>query len=184
MRACDTLGNDVAIKAERGERTFATGDRIMFLKNEPSSSVKNGSLGTVQNVNQVRMAVLLDDGRNIAFDVKDYAHVDHGCAATIHNAQGVTIDRVQVLVTPGVDRHATYVALSRHRENVDIHYGKDDFASRAKLVRAASRERSKNRLILHSAVRPFCAQSLPFDALASIPKSRRSFILKGPRSQR
>ncbi len=82
---------------------FATGDRIMFLKNERSLGVKNGTLGTVESVTAARMAVQLDDGRSVAFDVKDYAQIDHGYAATIHKAQGMTVDRAHVLATPGLD---------------------------------------------------------------------------------
>lgn len=144
LKASGALGAEVAITVERGERMFAENDRVMFLRNERSIGVKNGTLGTVQNVDRMRMAVMLDDGRNIAFDLKDYAHVDHGYAATFHKAQGMTVDRVQVLATPGVDSHSTYVALSRHREQVDLYYGRDDFANQNKLVRAASRERGKD----------------------------------------
>ena len=144
LKASGALGAEVAITVERGERMFAENDRIMFLRNERSIGVKNGSIGTVQNVDRMRMAVMLDDGRSVAFDLKDYAHVDHGYAATIHKAQGMTVDRVQLLATPGVDSHSTYVALSRHREQVDLYYGRDDFASQNKLVRAASRERGKD----------------------------------------
>ncbi len=144
LKAGGALGNEVALAVERGERRFAAGDRIMFLKNERELGVKNGSLGSVDSVGPARMAVTLDDGRRVAFDLKDYAHIDHGYAATIHKAQGMTVDRVQVLATPGVDSHSTYVALSRHREQVDLYYGRDDFANQNKFVRAASRERGKD----------------------------------------
>jgi Ti-type conjugative transfer relaxase TraA len=144
LRAGGTLGEDVAIKVERGDRSFAKGDRVMFLRNERDLGVKNGSLGTIQNVDRMRMAVMLDDGRSIAFDLKDYAHIDHGYAATIHKAQGMTVDRVQVLATPGMDRHGAYVAMSRHRDSVDLHYGRDDFRDQSKLVRTLSRERGKD----------------------------------------
>ncbi|HTU09557.1 MAG TPA: Ti-type conjugative transfer relaxase TraA [Allosphingosinicella sp.] len=138
------LGEDVTLRAERGSRSFASGDRIMFLKNERSMGVKNGSLGTVQSVTGARMAVMLDDGRAVAFDLKDYAQIDHGYAASIYKAQGVTVDQAHVLATPGLDRHAAYVALSRHRDSVDLHYGRDDFAEPSKLVRALSRDRAKD----------------------------------------
>ncbi|RYY26342.1 MAG: Ti-type conjugative transfer relaxase TraA [Sphingomonadales bacterium] len=144
MRDAGQFGEDVTLRAERGSRTFASGDRIMFLKNERSMGVKNGSLGIVQSVTSARMAVMLDDGRAVAFDLKDYAQIDHGYAATIHKAQGVTVDRAHVLATPGLDRHAAYVALSRHRDSVDLHYGRDDFAEPSKLVRALSRDRAKD----------------------------------------
>ena len=144
LRQAGALGEDVTIRTERGSRQFARGDRIMFLKNERSLGVKNGSLGRVESVTAARMGVLLDDGRSVTFDLKDYAHVDHGYAATIHKAQGVTVDRVHVLATSGMDRRAAYVALSRHRDRIDLHYGRDDFADQGKLVRALSRERSKD----------------------------------------
>jgi Ti-type conjugative transfer relaxase TraA len=143
-RSGGELGSDVALHVERGERSFATGDRVMFLRNERELGVKNGSLGILQSVNAQRMAVLLDDGRNVAFDLKDYRDIDHGYAATIHKSQGVTVDRTHVLATPGMDQHSSYVALSRHRDSVQIHYGRDDFADDGRLARTLSRERAKD----------------------------------------
>lgn len=64
-------------------------------------------------------------------------------AATIHKAQGVTVDRVHVLATPGMDRHGAYVGLSRHRDGVQLHYGRDDFRDESRLGRTLSRERTK-----------------------------------------
>lgn len=144
LNASGELGADIAIMTERGERSFATGDRVMFLRNERELDVKNGSLGTLQSVNAQRMAVLLNDGRSVAFDTKDYRDIDHGYAATIHKSQGVTVDRTHVLATPGMDQHSSYVALSRHSDSVQIHYGRDDFADDGKLARTLSRERAKD----------------------------------------
>ena len=144
LRASGELGNDMTIRAERGERHFASGDRIMFLRNERGLGVKNGTLGTVEQVMPQRMAVRTDDGRSVAFDTKDYAHIDHGYAATIHKAQGMTVDRAHVLATPGMDSHGAYVAMSRHRDGLALHYGRDDFADQSKLVRTLSRERGKD----------------------------------------
>ncbi|MGH6616709.1 Ti-type conjugative transfer relaxase TraA [Sphingomonas sp.] len=144
LRASGALGEDITVRTERGGREFATGDRIMFLKNERSLGVKNGTLGTIQNLTTTRAAVMLDDGRSVAFDVKEYNQIDHGYAATVHKTQGVTVDQTHVLATPGLDRQAAYVALSRHRDDVDLHYGRDDFADQGKLVRTLSRDRAKD----------------------------------------
>ena len=144
LRASGDLGDNVTVKAERGERQFATGDRIMFLRNERGMGVKNGTLATIERVSPEGMAVRLDDGRGVAFDTKDYAHVDHGYAATFHKSQGVTVDRAHVLATPGMDRHSAYVGMSRHRDDVQLHYGRDDFADPRQLVRALSRDRGKD----------------------------------------
>ncbi|WP_239806764.1 Ti-type conjugative transfer relaxase TraA [Croceicoccus hydrothermalis] len=144
MRAAGALGADATIMAARGERQFASGDRIIFLRNERGLGVKNGTLGTVEMANPQSMSVRTDDGREVAFDTKDYAHIDHGYAATIHKAQGMTVDRAHVLATPGMDSHSAYVAMSRHREGLALHYGRDDFADQSKLVRTLSRERGKD----------------------------------------
>jgi hypothetical protein len=116
----------------------------MFLQNERGLGVKNGTLGTIEQVNAQSMTVQTDDDRSVRFDLKDYNRIDHGYAATIHKAQGMTVDRTHVLATPGMDAHGSYVALSRHRDGVDLHYGRDDFASQGRLVRALSRDRAKD----------------------------------------
>ena len=144
MREAHALGADATIKVARGERQFASGDRIIFLRNERGLVVKNGTLGTVAMASAQHMAVRTDDGRKVAFDTKDYAHIDHGYAATIHKAQGMTVDRAHVLATRGMDSHSAYVAMSRHREGLALHYGRDDFADQSKLVRTLSRERGKD----------------------------------------
>jgi hypothetical protein len=144
MRAAGDLGDEVQVTVERGVRHFASGDRIMFLQNERGLGVKNGTLGTVEQVSAQSMTVQIDDGRSVRFDLKDYNRIDHGYAATIHKAQGMTVDRTHVLATPGMDAHGSYVALSRHRDSVELHYGRDDFANPDRLARTLSRDRTKD----------------------------------------
>jgi Ti-type conjugative transfer relaxase TraA len=144
LREAGDIGDDVRITVERGERSFTSGDRVMFLQNERGLGVKNGTLGTIEQVSARSMSVRADDGRSISFDLKDYDRIDHGYAATIHKAQGMTVDRTHVLATPGLDAHGSYVVLSRHRDGMDLHYGRDDFADENRLVRTLSRDRAKD----------------------------------------
>ena len=144
MREVGDLGEDMRVTVERGARDFASGDRVMFLQNERGLGVKNGTLGTIEDVSTQSMAVRIDDGRSIQVDLKDYDPIDHGYAATIHKAQGMTVDRTHVLATPGMDAHGSYVALSRHRDGMNLHYGRDDFASQDRLVNTLSRDRAKD----------------------------------------
>ena len=139
-------GEDQVLGTERGARAFAVGDRLMFLRNERSLAVKNGTLGTIEKVDGGGLSVRLDgpERRVVGFDLKDYAHIDHGYAATIHKSQGVTVDRAHLLATEGLDRHAAYVGLSRHREAVSLHYGAEDFKDRDQLARTLGRERAKD----------------------------------------
>jgi len=144
MRAVGELGDEVRVTVERGARHFASGDRVMFLQNERGLGVKNGTLGAVEQVNAQSMTVRTDDSRSVQFDLKDYNKIDHGYAATVHKAQGMTVDRAHVLATPGMDAHSSYVALSRHREGLELHYGRDDFANQDRLTRTLSRDRGKD----------------------------------------
>lgn len=144
LREAGDLGDDVRITVERGERSFASGDRVMFLQNERGLGVKNGTLGTIEQVSARSMSVRTDDRRSVAFDLTDYDRIDHGYAATIHKAQGMTVDRTHVLATPGLDAHGSYVALSRHRDGMDLHYGRDDFADQDRLIRTLSGDRAKD----------------------------------------
>jgi Ti-type conjugative transfer relaxase TraA len=144
MREAGDLGEDVSVTVERGERNFASGDRVMFLQNERGLGVKNGTLGAIEQVSPQFMTVRTDDGRSVAFDLRDYNRIDHGYAATIHKAQGMTVDRTHVLATPGMDGHSSYVALSRHRDSMDLHYGRDDFGNPDRLTRTLSRDRAKD----------------------------------------
>jgi Ti-type conjugative transfer relaxase TraA len=123
------LGKGEVIETERGAREFATGDRLYFLRNERGLGVKNGSLGTVEKVRDGILQVRLDgEGqRRVAVDTRWYRHLDHGYAATVYKAQGTTVDRSYVLATRHYDRHSTYVALSRHREEATVFYGREDF---------------------------------------------------------
>lgn len=144
MRDAGNLGDEVRLVVERGERSFALGDRVMFLQNERGLGVKNGTLGAIEEVSTQSMSVRTDDGRSVRFDLKDYDRIDHGYAATIHKAQGMTVDRTHILATPGLDAHGAYVALSRHRDGMELHYGHDDFTSQDRLLGALSRDRAKD----------------------------------------
>jgi Ti-type conjugative transfer relaxase TraA len=144
LRTAGDLGNEVRVTIERGDRGFASGDRVMFLQNERGLGVKNGTLGTIEQVSAQSMTVQAHDGRSVRFDLRDFNRIDHGYAATIHKAQGMTVDRIHVLATPGMDAHSSYVALSRHQDGMALHYGRDDFANPDRLTRTLSRDRAKD----------------------------------------
>ncbi len=144
--ARELAADDGTISIERGERYFAQGERVMFLKNDRELGVKNGSLGTVAEVNKDSMRVVLDGeaGREVRFGLKEYAALDYGYAATVHKAQGATVDKTFMLATPGMDRHLAYVAMTRHREGVELYAGRDDFKGFDELKERLSRARPKD----------------------------------------
>jgi Ti-type conjugative transfer relaxase TraA len=144
------LQDERIYQTSEGERAFAPGDRIMFRENNRDLGVTNGMLGTVEKAEPGRLQVRLDTakgpgtGRGVSVSMADYAAVDHGYATTIHKAQGATVDRAYVLASGTMDRHLTYVAMTRHRDEATLYAGRDEFkdtdALSARLSRAGLKE--------------------------------------------
>ncbi len=141
------LSEAAAFQAGQGKREFAAGDRIVFLKNDRELGVKNGTLGTVEAAEADRLTVVLDGGKasreRITVEAHAYAAVDHGYAVTIHKSQGATVDRAFVLASGGMDRHLTYVAMTRHREQAALYAGRDDFENYKAMAGRLARKRTK-----------------------------------------
>jgi Ti-type conjugative transfer relaxase TraA len=119
-----------------GKRDFAPGDRIVFLENSRDLGVKNGMLGTVEHVEAGRIVAQLDGrgGESVSVPMGDYQAIDHGYATTIHKNQGATVDRSYVMASGTMDRHLTYVAMTRHRDGVQLYAAQDEFTNAGRLV--------------------------------------------------
>ncbi|APO70520.1 conjugal transfer relaxase TraA 3 (plasmid) [Rhizobium gallicum] len=140
------LAEGFVFKTEDGNRKFAAGDQIVFLKNEGSLSVKNGMLAKVVEALPGRIVAEIGEGehrRQVTVEQRFYNHVDHGYATTIHKSQGATIDRVYILASLSLDRHLTYVAMTRHREDLAVYYGRRSFAKSGGLIPILSRRNAK-----------------------------------------
>ncbi|MGO7356778.1 Ti-type conjugative transfer relaxase TraA, partial [Rhizobium ruizarguesonis] len=139
-------GEELSYQTNNGKRSFARGDRIVFLENDRDLGVKNGMLGEVIAVAPDAIQVRLDgkaqtqDGqRQVTVPVNRYQSFDHGYATTIHKTQGATVDRSFVLASTTMDRHLTYVAMTRHREAVQLYAGLDAFKTERALTETLSR---------------------------------------------
>lgn len=145
-RDAGELGTDRKLRISQGTRTFATGDRLYFLKNDRTLEVRNGSLGTVARIDGRDVTVKLDGGKGrlVTFNLSQYDAIDHGYAATVHKSQGVTVDRTHLFATRHMDRHSAYVGMTRHRNRVDIHWSRDSISSRSRLATTFSRDGRKD----------------------------------------
>ncbi|TBY70762.1 Ti-type conjugative transfer relaxase TraA [Rhizobium leguminosarum bv. viciae] len=142
----DDRGEERTYQTNNGKRSFARGDLIVFLENDRDLGVKNGMLGEVIAVAPDAIQVRLDgkaqtqDGqRQVTVPVNRYQSFDHGYATTIHKTQGSTVDRSFVLASTTMDRHLTYVAMTRHREAVQLYAGLDAFKTERALTETLSR---------------------------------------------
>ncbi|WP_345603274.1 MobF family relaxase [Tomitella cavernea] len=80
--------------------------------------VANGDLFAVEAVGEDGSLAVrsIDSGGQIVLPAGYVAaHTELGYAATIHRAQGMTVDTAKVLAGPGMDRSALYVGLTRGR---------------------------------------------------------------------
>ncbi|MCY3877032.1 MAG: Ti-type conjugative transfer relaxase TraA [Rhodobacteraceae bacterium] len=141
LRQLGRLGEaETAIETAAGERAFAAGDRIVFMENDSRLGVRNGSFGVIEALQAGQMRVRLGGrGDQVEIDTSEFRAFDHGYATTIHKAQGATVDRAFVFAGPTMDRHLTYVAMTRHRDDVTLHAAKETFRDFGGLVRKLSR---------------------------------------------
>jgi Ti-type conjugative transfer relaxase TraA len=142
------LGRERIYQTNDGERAFAPGDRIVLLENNRDLGVKNGMLGRVIAVEPNEIQIRLDGaGLNKTLDVtlpvKSYQAFDHGYATTIHKSQGSTVDRAFVMASKTMDRHLTYVAMTRHRDSVQLYVGQDELKDVKALTASLGRSGAK-----------------------------------------
>ncbi|MBP1886571.1 Ti-type conjugative transfer relaxase TraA [Ensifer mexicanus] len=140
------LDKGSVFKTADGDRNFAVGDQIVFLKNEGSLGVKNGMLARVVEAAPGRIVAETGEGerrRQVLVEQRFYNNLDHGYATTIHKSQGATVDLVKVLASLSLDRHLTYVAMTRHREDLGVYYGRRSFAKAGGLIPVLSRRNAK-----------------------------------------
>ena len=119
---------------------IGAGDRILLTRPAPELGLPRSGFGTVREVADGRITVLVD-GREqpVEIDAAAFRHLDHGFAATIHKAQGMTADLVSVLPHARMDGQAAYVALSRHRDQVTVYGRRGHMESAADLHRMGVR---------------------------------------------
>jgi ATP-dependent exoDNAse (exonuclease V) alpha subunit len=122
----DTHGKLGEDRITIGGREFAAGDRIVCLRNSDRLGVRNGTRGTVVEVDQKRRALFVSTDRGdrvtLTSGYVEAGHVRHGYALTGHSSQGVTVKRAFVL-GKGEARLQEwgYVALSRAREETRLY---------------------------------------------------------------
>ena len=131
MRASGRLGT-AELATPRGPLT--AGDRIVCRRNDHVLGVRNGTRGTILSVDPDRRQIMItgDDGQRIALPSRylDAGHVEHGYAITGHQAQGLTVDCVHVLLRPGGNiREWGYVAASRAASETRVYLPSDELTA-------------------------------------------------------
>jgi len=129
-------GNHISAFTEQ-TKEFASGDKIMFEKNDYLLDVKNGQTGHIESFENGVLSVVKDNGDTVNFNPQNYNYIDHGYAITVYKAQGQTCDTVQY-ITDSSDRminaESFYVAMTRATDDIQIYTDNaDKLASRAEI---------------------------------------------------
>jgi ATP-dependent exoDNAse (exonuclease V) alpha subunit len=169
-------------------RSFAIGDKVVFLENDKTrlvitdrdgvvkegGHIKNGTQGKIKGVNQqgdlqvqlndnlfTTIACIQTSTSKVAIGQPEpdsirtyvYTNIAHGYAVTCHKAQGQTIDNVFVAASKNMDAKGVYVAMTRHRHDVQLFYAKEDFSTFKALSSHLSRFEHKD-LVKDYTIRP------------------------------
>ena len=109
------------------DRAFSEGDRVQFTAPDKQHRLANRELGTIESIDERGdVAIKLDSGREVRFNLEENRHLDYGYAVTSHSSQGATADRVLVNVDTEeaheklINSRLAYVAVSRARYDAQI----------------------------------------------------------------
>ena len=126
------------------QREFSQGDRVQFTAPSKKLQVANRELGTIERVGHSgNLEIRMDSGREVRFNIREHAHLDHGYAVTSHSSQGHTAQRVLINVDTEksellVNNRFAYVSVSRAQHDAHIYTNNG-----SKLSRSLSRESSQ-----------------------------------------
>lgn len=161
---------------QRGEDGYTVGDRIVFAKNDRGWNTsfeskkegfftQNSMKAVIQSIKPIRIkdeetgeitdtheivAHVPDHEATIKFNLENFRDFSHGYAVTGWKSQGNTLDWVIAKLSKYMDAHALYVIATRHREDISMHYSKEDFSDYKALVHSLSRANVKDLVVDYS----------------------------------
>ncbi|HAU1108895.1 TPA: Ti-type conjugative transfer relaxase TraA [Legionella pneumophila] len=126
---------------------ISMGERLLFRENNKVLGVRNGDTATVKEINTQQMSVQLDSGELLTIP-KEYKALDYAYALTVHKSQGMTAKNVRVLVDSKYwDRNLSFVAMTRHKEQLNIYTDKENHPTEQALKQTLSRNSTKDNVI-------------------------------------
>lgn len=134
--------------AETSGEWVAPGDRVMCLRRAKKLGLENGTVGTVVATNAASLSVCVrPDGsrHDVVVPLKSYPHLTLGYAATVHKAQGATLQNAYVLLGgPLQGRELTYTQLSRAKFRTQLYVDEVEAGPQlTALIRAISKSHAK-----------------------------------------
>ena len=98
---------------------FATGDKVLGLRNDYKLGILNGTEAhVIDRTDEGGLRLQLDDGDTLTVPPTylEEGNLTHGYASTVHRQQGATADRAFLLGSDATYQELAYVGLSRGRQ--------------------------------------------------------------------
>lgn len=148
LREKGGLGIDVKASTAKGSIDLAEGDLILFKEANKDMGVLNGTRGTVERITAYdgkaeSLVVTLNDGKKVDFSLEQYNNLNHAYASTVHSSQGVTVDEAFLLVSSAMNANLTYVAATRHRDDLTIAFSREQFQDISDMKQKLSKTEEK-----------------------------------------
>lgn len=136
---------------------FSKGERVRFTRNDYRREFTNGQTGTISSIeslgDEIYFTINCDDGKKVSFKQSDYCdekgrlYLAQAYAMTVYASQGSTVDGdVFVYYTTGMDRSASYVAGSRHKDNCHWFFNRQELDSLSGHMDRGSKSNDEFRL--------------------------------------
>jgi Ti-type conjugative transfer relaxase TraA len=166
------LGPDHTLMAAEGPASFAEGDRLQFIgtsrrRDERAAGIVNGAVGTIRRIEDDNRVTVALDGppgapeRLVSFvagtdqAAGEFGQFRHGYAGTIYKGQGRTLDQSYLYHSEHWRSASSYVALTRHRENVTLFVAMNTVRDLGNLARQMARiEETRSASQFHAQENP------------------------------
>lgn len=136
-------GEEIAV----GGHHYMQGDRILIKQTNKELGLTNGDLAQLVAVSKDKFVLRLEnedkgskDNKEISFNPSSYSGFRHGYATTVFKAQGASIRDVFVFHDGFAGVRNSYVALSRHVNELKLYINNQSTISTAHLVKQLSHD--------------------------------------------
>jgi len=128
-------------ETDRGAINMGVGDRIQFYSNKKDIGIINGLMGTITQTFPSEIHLTTDSGDEVVFDPKQLTNFGLGYSGTIYRGQGRTLERSYCIYDAlAWSAKSAYVAMTRHKKQVDLFVPRELAPDFEHLVRQISRE--------------------------------------------
>jgi len=106
---------------QKSTAAFADGDKVIFLKKDKESGVKNGETAVIKEMNGSKMTIIKNE-KEVVIDTDKFKHFTHGYAVTDYKSQGMTVDKIIISANAAqASKNALYVQLTRAKSEAKLY---------------------------------------------------------------